>query len=308
MKALYATLVLAAQLASLASAQHVRAPIRLMLLDGESAGPYHAWQQTTPVLKKILDDSGLFAVEVVTAPPAGGDFRSFRPDFGKYPVVLFNYDAPDERWPAELKDSFEQYVKGGGGFVCVHASDNAFPDWPAYNLMIGIGGWRKRNETAGPHWFFRNGKLESDISPGPAGRHGKRIPFQIVIRDHNHPVTQGLPNRWMHVGDELYNSMRGPGKNMDILATAYSDPANSGTGLDEPILMALSYGKGRIFHTTLGHDVPAMSGVGFIVTLQRGAEWAGTGQVTQRVPPDFPTADEVRTRPDIAAMAPNPAK
>ncbi len=61
----------------------------------------------------------------------------------------------------------------------------------------------------------------------------------------------------MHQGDELYATLRGPGENMTVLATAHSDPANSGTGRDEPILIVLSYGKGRVFHTTMGHDVSA---------------------------------------------------
>ena len=81
-----------------------------MLLDGESGGHYHDWQRVTPVLKKMLDETGLFAVTVVTAPPAGGDFAAFAPQFGKYQVVVMNYDAPDERWPAALKTSFEQYM------------------------------------------------------------------------------------------------------------------------------------------------------------------------------------------------------
>jgi type 1 glutamine amidotransferase len=51
-----------------------------------------------------------------------------------------------------------------------------------------------------------------------------------------------------------------------------------------------------VFHTTLGHDVAAMQCVGFIATLQRGAEWAATGNVTQKVPNDFPTADRVSLR------------
>ena len=49
--------------------------------------------------------------------------------------------------------------------------------------------------------------------------------------------------------------------------------------------MAIRYGKGRVFHTTLGHDVAAMQCVGFIVTLQRGAEWAATGRVACRFHP-----------------------
>ena len=83
-----------------------------MLLDGESGGPWHKWQLTTPVLKKMLDETGLFQVDVVTAPPAGGDFSAFMPKFSDYKAVVFNYDAPDDRWPDALKTSFEHVRLG----------------------------------------------------------------------------------------------------------------------------------------------------------------------------------------------------
>ena len=83
---------------------------------------------------------------------------------------------------------------------------------------------------------------------------------------------------------------------MHVLATALSDPDTGGTGENEPMLMVLTYGRGRIFHTTLGHSPEAMACVGFIVTLQRGAEWVATGKVTQKVPGDFPGRDQVSVR------------
>jgi hypothetical protein len=287
----------------LANAAFAADPIKVMLLDGESAGTYHKWKLTTPVLQKQLEETKLFQVDVVTAPPAGGDYASFKPDFKKYAVVVWNYDAPDDRWPAELKTSFENYVKGGGGVVIVHASDNAFSGWAAFNEMIGVGGWRGRNEKSGPHWYYKDGKLTSDNDPGPAGSHGQRTPFQVAVRT-DHPITNGLPKLWMHQGDELYARLRGPGKNMTVLATAFSDPMNAGSGHDEPMLMVLSYGQGRIFHTAMGHDIVALSSEDFVATFQRGTEWAATGKVTQKVPASFPTANSVSYRTDFAAMDP----
>ena len=288
--------VLLGALAGLGQAASTAAPIGALIIDGQNN---HDWRSTTPALKKILEADGLFRVEVLTTPPKEGDFSVFKPEFAKYRVVISNYNEfPNgSKWPAEVQAAFEKYVREGGGFVSYHAADNAFPEWRAYNLIIGIGGWMGRDEKSGPFWYFRDGKLTSDTSPGNAGNHGARTPFPVVLRDSRHPITRGLPAVWMHAADELYSKMRGPGENMTVLATAYSDPANKGSGHDEPMLMALSFGKGRVFHTTLGHDVPAMECVGFMVTLRRGTEWAATGKVTVKVPPDFPTADKVSTRP-----------
>jgi hypothetical protein len=276
-----------------------------MLLDGESGGPYHNWRLTTPVLKKELEETGLFQVTVVTAPDSKtGDLSGFVPQFGKYKAVVSNYDAPD--WPEALRTQFEDYVRGGGGLVIVHAADNAFPHWAAFNQMIGMGGWRGRDERAGPMWYFEDGKLVRDATTtGTAGHHGARLPFQVETRAPDNPIMKGLPAVWMHAADELYGTLRGPGEKMTVLATAHSDAKNKGSGHEEPMAVTVTFGKGRVFHTPIGHDVAALSCVGLITILQRGTEWAATGRVTQKVPLDFPTAKTTSMRVDIEEMDPD---
>ncbi|MBL8235226.1 MAG: ThuA domain-containing protein, partial [Bryobacterales bacterium] len=89
---------------------------------------------------------------------------------------------------------------------------------------------------------------------------------------------------------------RGPAENLTVLATAWADPATGGSGEHEPVLMTIRYGKGRVFHTVLGHGVEAMQCAGFVTTFQRGTEWAATGKVTLKVPADFPSAAQVSMR------------
>jgi type 1 glutamine amidotransferase len=262
--------------------------IRALIIDGQNN---HDWKATTPLIKKALEDSGRFTVDVATSPPAGQIISDFHPKFSDYDVVVSNYNG--DRWPAATEKDFEAYITGGGGFVSVHAADNSFPDWPAYNRMIGVGGWGDRTEKSGPRLYVDDkGKVVQDRSPGAGGHHGQQHEFQIRMRDTKHPITQGLPAAWMHTRDELYDSLRGPAEDVHVLATAYSAPEYSGTGHHEPLLMVIDYGKGRVFHTALGHADYSMNCVGFITTLQRGTEWAATGKVTIPVPKNFPTADK----------------
>jgi type 1 glutamine amidotransferase len=264
---------------------------KALIIDGQNN---HAWKETTPVLKRLMEESGLFTVEVATTPPKGGDMRTFRPQFRGMDVVVSNYNG--EPWSKETNDAFEEYVRNGGGFVSYHAADNAFPEWPQYNEMIAVGGWGNRKEASGPYMRFREGKMVVEQKAGPGGHHGKRHEFVITIRDPKHPVTKGLPQTWMHAIDELYDSLRGPAKNVTLLATAFSAPETGGTGEDEPMLFTIRYGKGRVFHTTLGHDVAAMRCAGLIATFLRGTEWAASGKVSQKVPADFPDASKTSVR------------
>ena len=299
-------LFLAALLLAMPMTAMAQDKIRALIIDGQNG---HNWRATTPVLKWILEDSGRFTVDVATAPERPSNrlrdenreaydaamevyratMAAFRPDFSKYDVIVMNYTG--DHWPQETRDAFEQFVAGGGGLVIYHAANNSFADWPEFNLMIGVGGWGGRNEQSGPHFFWQDGQAVRVYGPGPSGHHGPQWEFLVEARAPDHPIMKGLPLAFRQSRDELYDFLRGPAQNITILATAYADRAQGGSGRHEPQLMVIDYGQGRVFHHCFGHDENSAQSVAFIITFLRGTEWAATGEVTIPVPDDMPCAD-----------------
>ena len=303
-------LVVAALIAN--STVSAQAPIKVLLLTGQS-NPFHNWAVSSAIVKRQLEATGRFAVTVATAPPKGTalnqDMSRFTPAFGEHQVVVLDYEGFEFALP--VKDALATYVRNGGGLVILHAANNAFPAWPEFNEMIGVGGWggftpgyKSRAQDAGPKIRWRdNGMVLDPDTPGVA-QHPKPHDFLLTVRAPNHPIMQGLPPMWLHAADELYANLRGPARNVTILATATAPLSMpGGTGEHEPIVMTINYGKGRVFHNTLGHvgakeqePIAAMNSVDYIVLLQRGTEWAATGTVTLPVPADFPTAEKISIR------------
>lgn len=266
--------------------------LKALIIDGQNN--HRVWPKTTKMMKKYLEQTGLFSVDVSTTAPKGID-PTFTPKFSDYNVLISNYNGAE--WPAKTQNGFVHYVKNGGGLVIVHAANNAFSNWKEYNEMIGLGGWGGRNEASGPYVYYNErGKLVRDTSKGRGGHHGPQHPFSVVVRDRQHPITRGMPAEWLHTKDELYDMLRGPATNMQILATTYADKDQSGTGRHEPMIFTVRFGTGRILHTPMGHADYSQECVGFIATLQRGTEWAATGAVTQSIPDDFPTAQRQSRR------------
>lgn len=275
-------------------------PIRTLIVTGQNN---HNWQVSHVVLKQILENAGLFEVDLAVSPPQGGDMSVFQPDFGAYQLVVLDYNG--DRWPARTDERFLEYARNGGGILIYHAADNAFADWPEFNRIIALGGWGGRTGKDGPYVYLHDGSLVRDDSPGAGGSHGPQHEYALHAHAPKHPVVKGLPDTWLHARDELYDRMRGPGNIGDVLYSAYSDTAKGGSGREEVLIFTVDYGKARIFHTMLGHaaktaeESTAMQCAGFQVTLLRGAEWAATGKVTQKVPDDFPTATRTSMRKDF---------
>jgi type 1 glutamine amidotransferase len=296
----------------------VFAQIKVLIIDGQNN--HVVWPKSTVMMKQYLESTGLFSVDVqrtrvtwradkeeayllmgapqpttnLDQPVADPDFK---PKFRKYDVVVSNFGWNAAPWPASTQKKFEKFVAKGGGFVSVHAADNSFPKWPAYNRMIGLGGWGDRDEKDGPYVYYTNeGKLERDASPGKGGQHGSKHEFPITVRDPEHPITKGMPNVWMTTADECYAKLRGPAEQMTVLATGKDQSEKAPTDRHEPVMMVINYGKGRVFHTTLGHDTRSFEGVGFIYSFLRGVEWAATGSVSQQLPKDFPDMKTASSR------------
>ena len=305
---------------------------KVLIVDGQNN--HGIWPKTTIMMKQYLEETGLFEVDVERTRylwlgphhdkveevsdikellefyPIDSEIKYesldhsrkdslFSPNFNAYDVVITNFGWQAAPWPDVTIQNFEKYIQDGGGLVVIHAANNSWPEWKAYNKMIGLGGWGGRTEKDGPYVYYTDdGEMVIDTIAGNAGSHGPQHEFVITSRAEDHPIMNGLPNQWLHTKDELYDRLRGPAENLTILATAYSDKDQyNGTGRHEPALMAIEHEEGRIFHSILGHMDYSMECVGFITTFIRGTEWAASGEVTfTEVPEDFPGHQSINFR------------
>ena len=141
-----------------------------------------------------------------------------------------------------------------------------------------------KREAPWPEWKKMVGACWVENGPDKSG-HGERHLFDVKTVDAEQPVLRGMEPSFK-VSDELYHKLA-----LDcgahVIASAMSDE-KGGSGREEPVLWTVNYGKGRVFHTVLGHDTAAMDSAGFATTFARGSSGRLTGQVTipARILPD----------------------
>jgi type 1 glutamine amidotransferase len=222
----------------------------LLILTGSNN---HDWEKTTAVLDSILMGTGLFSVDVTTEP----ETLTYG-DFAKYHALLSNWNSwpeNDVRWPGAAEEGLLEFVEEGGGMIFFHSSTSAFYTWAEF----------KQLSTAA--WI-----LDSTWH-GPISR------VKVTIRDREHPITRELND--FFILDELWINAE-QNASFNVLGWAENTEGDSG---EQPAIMVGHYGKGRIFHTILGHDVTALRNPGFQSLLLRAAEWASSGRVSESALP-----------------------
>ncbi|MHB8972828.1 MAG: ThuA domain-containing protein [Pirellulaceae bacterium] len=211
--------------------------IRVLLVTGNDY-PGHEWKVTTPAVRQILEQDPRMLVRVIEDP----EFLA-SPALDQYDVVVLNYmnwESPD---PSEAAGkNLQRFVNDGKGLVLLHFSCGAWGNWPEFQNLAGRV-WDKVNT------------------------HDPRGPFRVDIVNQDHPVTHGMTT--FDADDELYTCLAGD-RPITVLATARSKV----TGKDHPMAFVFDYGKGRVFHTPLGHDVKAFTLAGPAELIRRGCAWA----------------------------------
>jgi type 1 glutamine amidotransferase len=219
------------------------AKARALIITGASN---HDWKATTAYLKRVLEDSGYFTVDVSNDPDA--PILSDPMALAAHQVVVLNLNR-SARWSNEREENLLNYVRNGGGLVVYHASDNAFPGWDEYDKLVG-GTWRPRGSSFPDRGTF----------------HPPYGPFEVTVVDRRHPITEGLGASFS-ARDEMYTNLWLQ-KDIHVLAQGTYQ------GKPQPLLFVTQYGKGRVFQTALGHDLKAMENPKFVDTLIRGTRWA----------------------------------
>lgn len=200
--------------------------------------PGHKWNLTAPVLIDAISRDGRLAVTVTEDP---NDLA--RLDLSDYDALVLHFmdwEVPDPGPVA--RTNLKNFVRSGGGLVLVHFACGAFQEWDEFGVLAGRA-WDPNLRGHDPHGTFT-----------------------VEIADAEHPITRGLTA--FETTDELYTCLAGETP-IHILATARSKVDQK----DYPIAFVLQYGKGKVFHCVLGHDVEALDNPSVGELFRRGTAW-----------------------------------
>jgi type 1 glutamine amidotransferase len=162
----------------------------------------------------------------------------------KYSAVIFlntTKDVLDEQQQA----AFQEYIRGGGGFVGIHAATDTEYDWPWFNQLVGA--------------YFAN--------------HPEQQEARVLVKDKTHPSTTMLPDTLVRF-DEWYN-FKDIQPNIKVLAYLDETSYKGGTnGDNHPIAWHQEFEGGRVFYTAGGHTNESYSEPLFLQHILGGIRYA----------------------------------
>lgn len=200
--------------------------------------PGHHWRETTPVLTAHLAKDPRLEVSVTEDARFLGS-----PDLARYDAIVLHYMNWQDPGPgAAAQENLRKMLDAGTGMVLVHFACGAFQGWPEFVKMAGRV-WDPKKRGHDPYGAFT-----------------------VRIADAEHPVTHGLKD--FATTDELYTCLTG-----DTPVRMLADAVSKGDHQPYPMAFALEYGKGRVFLSTLGHDVKAFNDDAGRL-YRRAAAWA----------------------------------
>jgi type 1 glutamine amidotransferase len=150
---------------------------------------------------------------------------------------------------ADQQARVEAFVRGGGGFVGVHAAGDCEYDWPFYGELIGA-------------WFDSHPAIQ---------------PARVIVEAGQHPAVAGLPTDWQRE-DEWYNFRTNPRDRVTVLLRLDESSYTGGTmGEDHPIAWSRTLDRGRTLYTALGHTDPSWGEPHFLNHIENALRWAAGG-------------------------------
>jgi type 1 glutamine amidotransferase len=181
-----------------------------------------------------------FAVEATEDPTVFTD-QSLR----RFAAVVFMSTTGDVL-DGPQQAAFERFIRGGRGFVGVHAASDTEYDWPWYGQLVGA--------------YFKS--------------HPRVQEARLDVRDRSHPATKCLPAVWTR-RDEWYDFRAPPAPEAKILITIDEKSYSGGQMGDvHPMVWYRTYDGGRAFYTELGHTHESYKEQAFLDHLAGAILWA----------------------------------
>jgi uncharacterized protein len=157
---------------------------------------------------------------------------------------------PESEWlVGDRRTALQQFVRGGGGIVAIHAAADSHYNWPWYGRLIG----------------------------GHFARHPAGTPQGIVhVVDPSHPAVAGLARTERRKDEWYYFDDWDPTSH--LLVTL--DPVSIGEADVNPNPMSWTrkVEGGRVFYTAMGHTKESYSEPWFLNQLAGGLDWVLAGK------------------------------